>query len=107
MPELVRAAAAEGAVLLKNNGVLPVSKQQTVSLFGRVQVNTFFVGYGSGGDVNAPYKTSYLEGIKSCENITLNTQLADVYTAWCEKNPVFDAVWGMWPRYLPEMPLNE
>ena len=78
MPELVRAAAAEGAVLLKNNGVLPVSKEQTVSLFGRVQVNTFFVGYGSGGDVNAPYKINYLEGIKNCENITLNTQLADI-----------------------------
>ncbi len=107
MPELVRSAAAEGAVLLKNNGVLPVLKEQTVSLFGRVQVNTFFVGYGSGGDVNAPYKTSYLEGIKNCENITLNTQLADVYTDWCAKNPVFDSVWGMWPRYLPEMPLSD
>ena len=107
MPELVRAAAAEGAVLLKNNGVLPVSKEQTVSLFGRVQVNTFFVGYGSGGDVNAPYKISYLDGIKNCENITLNTQLADIYTDWCAKNPVFDAVWGMWPRYLPEMPLSD
>ena len=107
MPELVRAAPAEGAVLLKNNGVLPVSKEQTVSLFGRVQVNTFFVGYGSGGDVNAPYKISYLDGIKNCENITLNTQLADIYTDWCAKNPVFDAVWGMWPRYLPEMPLSD
>ena len=76
MPELVRAAAAEGAVLLKNNGVLPFDKGETVSLFGRIQVNTFFVGYGSGGDVSAPYKVSYLEGIRNCENITLNTELA-------------------------------
>ena len=107
MPELLRAAAAEGAVLLKNNGVLPVGKEQTVSLFGRIQVNTFFVGYGSGGDVSAPYKVSYLEGIKRCSEIKLNTELADIYTNWCEKNPVFDSVWGMWPRCLPEMPLKD
>ncbi len=107
MPELIRAAAAEGAVLLKNNGVLPFSKEQTVSLFGRIQVNTFFVGYGSGGDVSAPYKVSYLEGIKNCDEIKLNTELADIYTDWCAKNPVFDSVWGMWPRYLPEMPLKD
>ncbi len=107
MPELVRAAAAEGAVLLKNNGVLPFNKKEKVSLFGRIQVNTFFVGYGSGGDVSAPYKVSYLEGIRKCEHITLNTELADIYSKWCEKNPVFDSVWGMWPRFLPEMPLDE
>lgn len=107
MPELVRAAAAEGAVLLKNNGVLPFDKNEKVSLFGRIQVNTFFVGYGSGGDVSAPYKISYLEGIKNCDDITLNTELADIYTKWCEKNPVFDSVWGMWPRFLPEMPIDE
>lgn len=107
MPELVRAAAAEGAVLLKNNGVLPFNRNEKVSLFGRIQVNTFFVGYGSGGDVSAPYKVSYLEGIRKCERITLNTELADIYTKWCEKNPVFDSVWGMWPRFLPEMPLDK
>ncbi len=107
MPELVRAAAAEGAVLLKNNGVLPFDKTEKISLFGRIQVNTFFVGYGSGGDVSAPYKVSYLEGIKNCEDITLNTELADIYTKWCEKNPVFDSVWGMWPRFLLEMPLDK
>lgn len=107
MPELIRAVATEGAVLLKNDGVLPVSKEQSVSLFGRIQVDTFFVGYGSGGDVSAPYKVSYLEGIKNCSEITHNTELADIYTKWCEKNPVFDSVWGMWPRYLPEMPLKD
>ncbi len=106
MPELVRAAAAEGAVMLKNNGVLPFQKNEKVSLFGRIQVNTFFVGYGSGGDVSAPYKVSYLEGIQNCNDIKINTDLADIYTNWCEKNPVFDSVWGMWPRFLPEMRLD-
>ncbi len=106
MPELVREVAAEGAVLLKNNGVLPLKSDETVSLFGRVQVDTFFVGYGSGGDVNAPYKVSYLDGIKKCGKIKINEPLAQLYTDWCAKNPVFDAVWGVWPRFLPEMPLK-
>ncbi len=106
MPRLARAAAAEGAVLLKNNGVLPLKENETVSLFGRIQIDTFFVGYGSGGDVNAPYKISYLEGIENCPKIKINTELAEVYKKWCTKNPVFDSVWGMWPRFLPEMKLK-
>ncbi len=107
MPELVRSAAAEGAVLLKNNGILPLGANETVSLFGRVQVDTFFVGYGSGGDVNAPYKVSYLSGLRNCDKIKVNESLAEAYTDWCAENPVFDAVWGMWPRFLPEMPLKD
>ena len=60
MPELIRAVAAEGAVLLKNDGVLPFNSDDNVALFGRTQIETFFVGYGSGGDVNEPYKINYL-----------------------------------------------
>ena len=50
-PEIValsRRAAAQGAVLLKNNGVLPLEKGTRVSLFSRIQRDWFFVGYGSG-----------------------------------------------------------
>ena len=51
MPELLRSVAAQGAVLLKNDGVLPLKKDSEVALFGRVQKDWFFTGYGSGGDV--------------------------------------------------------
>ena len=53
MPELLRHAAAQGAVLLENS-VLPFAPGTKVALFGRCQKDWFCTGYGSGGDVNAP-----------------------------------------------------
>jgi beta-glucosidase-like glycosyl hydrolase len=47
--ELLREAGAEGCVLLKNDGALPLAKDQEIALFGRCQLDRFFVGYGSGG----------------------------------------------------------
>ena len=41
MPALCRKAAAEGAVLLKNEGVLPLAPGQPVAVFGRVQLDWF------------------------------------------------------------------
>ena len=106
MPELVRSVASEGAVLLKNNGILPFTNDDNIALFGRTQIETFFVGYGSGGDVNEPYKVNYLDGLKNCKELKINEELADKYRKWCAENPVDEGVWGRWPRYFPEMPIN-
>lgn len=99
-------AAAEGAVLLKNNGVLPLEKQACVSVFGRVQCNWFYTGYGSGGEVNRPYEVNLTDGIRACEELELNERLAQKYETWCAENKIKDAVWGMWPRFYPEMPIE-
>lgn len=108
MSELCRQLAAEGIVMLKNeNGVLPLSKDQVVSVFGRVQKDYFFVGYGSGGDVNAPYKINLIDGLRANENITVNEELAEIYHKWSEKNPVNDGVWGHWPMSYEEMPVTK
>ena len=106
MPELLRTVAAQGAVMLENR-VLPFAEGTSVSLFGRVQCRHFCTGYGSGGDVNAPYQVSLLEGIRSCDRLRLNEDLAAVYQQFHEENPIDDGVWGMWPRHYPEMPLTE
>jgi beta-glucosidase len=90
-------------VLLQNdNGVLPLAPGLTLSVFGRVQVNYFFGGYGSGALPNAPYKTSLLAGLQANPGITLNETLAEMYTAWCAANPVSGE-----PRTVPEMPLTD
>ena len=106
MPELLRHAAAQGAVLLENR-VLPFAPGTKVAAFGRVQVNWFCAGYGSGGDVNMPYKRGLLEGLRSCEDLQTDEALAQKYETWCAEHPIEDSVWGMWPRYYPEMPLEQ
>lgn len=111
MPRLARQAAAESIVLLENNGVLPLVKGAKVALFGRCQNDYFYVGYGSGGDVKAPYTVSLCEAMKACEKeglIVLNKDVDKAYADWCsdKKNRPFDGVWGHWPMNYPEMPLE-
>lgn len=105
MPELLRSAAAQGAVLLENR-VLPFPEGSRVAVFGRCQIDWFCTGYGSGGDVNMPYQVGLLEGLRRCGRLTVNEELAEIYERWSEENPVGDEEWGAWPRFHPEMPLT-
>ena len=105
MPEAARKAAQEGTVLLKNDGVLPI-KDETVSVFGRCQLDYFYVGYGSGGDVKAPYTVNLIDGLKN-DNVKINEALTDIYRKWCDENPVSHGFWGHWPMNYPEMELDD
>lgn len=60
---LARRAAAEGMVLLKNEGVLPLDKSISVALFGGGAVRTVKGGIGS-GDVNNRESISICQGLK-------------------------------------------
>ena len=59
--ETYRLLGAEGIVLLRNNDILPISKTDNLAVFGRVQNDYFYVGYGSGGDVISPLKIMSLK----------------------------------------------
>lgn len=108
MPELLRKGAAEGAVLVKNhNNLLPLAEGTNVALFGRTCWDYFFVGYGSGGDVNKPYAVNIAQGIHNCAKLELNTALEDIYTKWRKDNPIFHGYWAHWPLRYEEMPLND
>ena len=105
--ELCRKTGAEGIVMLKNkDNVLPLTSENVVSVFGRVQNDYFYVGYGSGGDVKAPYKISLMQGIKDNGKIKYNGLLATAYEKWGELNPVDDGFWGNWPMCYDEMPVD-
>ena len=105
MPELLRTAAAEGTVLLRNDNVLPISRDCEISVFGRVQNDYIFVGYGSGGDVVKPYTVSLMEGLYN-NGAKINKELADVYSIWCKENAPDHGFWGHWPHYYEEMPIE-
>jgi len=107
MPELLRRAAAEAAVLIKNKGLLPLKEGTEVSLFGRVQLEWFYTGYGSGGEVNKPYAVNLADALRRSDKIKLNSGLAAIYEKWNNENPINHGYWGHWPRFYDEMPLNE
>ena len=102
MSSALRAVGAEGIVMLKNNGVLPLANEDVLSVFGRVQNDYFYVGYGSGGDVKPPYKVSLMEGLER-GGVKLNQKLANTYKEWSKKNPPDEGFWGHWPLCFPEM----
>ena len=104
MNDLCRNVITEGCVLLKNDGVLPL-KNKRISLFGRCQINTFFVGYGSGGDVKPLYQTSILEGLVNA-GANINLDLANEYLSWTKCNIPDEGSWGNWPLCFEEMEIS-
>lgn len=109
MPEILRECGGESIVLLKNeNHALPLTSEDRVAVFGRCQNDWFYVGYGSGGDVNLPYRVSLMDGLRNA-GIRVYTPLAQTYATWCAKpeHQADHGWWGHWPFYYEEMPLQE
>ena len=97
----LRQLAAEGIVMLKNDGTLPLSGKN-VAVFGRCQYDYFYCGYGSGGDVNIPYKVSLAEALHNQSKINLNKSIDEFYREMSEKKPPDEGYWGHWPFNFPE-----
>lgn len=88
-PPLSRQAAAEGMVLLENDGTLPLKTGARVALFGRTQI-TFVKGGTGSGETVVPYTVNLLQGMQSKqaeEKLTLAPGLVSAYTAWVSANP--------------------
>lgn len=105
--KISRKAAAEGAVLLKNEKeVLPLKKGEKLAVFGRIQFHYYKSGTGSGGMVNTKYVVGILDALKE-EEIELNQEVEQVYREWTKDHP-FDCGngWGQEPWSQEEMPLS-
>ncbi|MDE6386473.1 MAG: glycoside hydrolase family 3 C-terminal domain-containing protein [Lachnospiraceae bacterium] len=102
-----RQAAAEGAVLLKNdNNVLPLKEGDKLSVFGRIQFDYYKSGTGSGGMINTRYVVGIWDALKE-EKLILNDELEQIYREWLKDNP-FDMGkgWAQEPWSQQEMPLS-
>ncbi len=107
-PDLIREAAAEGCVLLRNDGVLPLDPAEEVAVFGRCQLDWFYVGYGSGGNVHPARRVNLMQGLANA-GVRVHEGLAERYRVWTAKkeNAADPGWWGHWPYSHPEMPLEE
>lgn len=107
--KLCRKAAAQGAVLLKNDdAVLPLLTNDYVAVFGRCQKEYYRSGTGSGGAVNVPYITNLLDGLRD-NHISLNEKLVNCYEKWIAEHPFDngDGGWAKEPWCQQEMPVSK
>lgn len=102
-------AAAEGIVLLKNEGgMLPLRQEDKISVFGRPQIEYYRSGTGSGGAVNVEYATNILDGFEN-SNLNIDETLVEKYKKWLKDHP-FDNGGGGWacePWFQKDMPIDE
>ena len=105
--QIVREAAAEGTVLLKNNeNLLPLNHMENVALFGCGSYRPIAGGTGS-GDVNKAYIVSLVEGMRNA-GFNVDNNLVSEYTKylwaydekmakleWWQRNPVA-------PEFIPD-----
>lgn len=105
--EIAADTVAEGVVLLKNdNNALPLKEDETVSVFGRIQLHYYKSGTGSGGMVNVSKVTSIIDGLSEA-GVKLNEELLEIYRNWDSENPYdLGDGWGGEPWSQTEMPLD-
>ncbi|MCM1143875.1 MAG: glycoside hydrolase family 3 C-terminal domain-containing protein [Blautia sp.] len=106
--EAARKTVAEGQVLLRNeNNVLPLSKGEKIAVFGRIQLNYYKSGTGSGGLVNAEKVTGILDALLENEEVIIDKELLEMYKAWEKEHPFDEGQgWGKEPWSQEEMPLS-
>lgn len=100
---------AEGCVLLKNdNNALPLKKDCTISVFGRIALHYYKSGTGSGGMVNVSKVTGIIDGLRESGLVKINDKLFDLYSKWNEENPFDEGLgWGNEPWSQAEMPITD
>ena len=70
-------AASEGIVLLKNENVLPFTKDAKVAIFGTGQIETVKGGFGS-GDTHPRYTINIFDGFKE-KDVKVDENLGEFY----------------------------
>ena len=106
---LARQAAAEGAVLLRNEqNTLPLRPGSRVALFGRAQFHYYKSGTGSGGLVNTDHVTGIWEALSGPGGYVYDAEVRAGYESWVADHPyAMGSGWAQEPWFQPEMPLEQ
>lgn len=106
---VARRTVAEGQVLLRNEGnVLPLPKGTQLAVFGRMQLNYYKSGTGSGGMVNVDKVIGILDALSETEHVTVNQELVETYKEWEKTHPFDEGIgWGTEPWSQEEMILSD
>ena len=105
---LARRAAAEGMVLLKNDGVLPLKGTETVALYGTTSYDFIQGGTGS-GMVNMKYVRNLKDGLEG-DGFTVEPTLASWYGKFVDyaDASMYNNGKVIWERpVLPEMEISD
>ena len=105
---LCRKMAAEGSVLLKNDGALPFSQGEKIAVFGRTQETYIKSGTGSGGLVRVEKAPCIIESLRENGVFKIDEETAAEYAAWVKENPYDNGHgWATEPWSQKEMPLSD
>ncbi len=75
---ITRRIAAEGAILLKNDGTLPLAAGSEIAILGKGQ-NEYFAGGGGSARITSVKPASLKEGLAACEKLSVNSELLAAY----------------------------
>ncbi len=103
---IAREVAAEGIVLLKNEGDMLPLGNEPVAVFGRTQVDTIKCGTGS-AFCESEYMIDILTGLENA-GVQVDRELAEKYRTWSKENAIESfGVWGSGAHVNPEMPITK
>ncbi len=100
--QVTRSSAAEGAVLLKNDGVLPLSGVKNVAVYGCTSYDLIPGGTGS-GNVNRAYTVSLIEGLRN-NGLTVDDNVLARYSAHLKQWKQKHAATATNVLNIPELP---
>ncbi len=104
--QLSREAAAEGMILLKNNGVLPITTGSSVALMGNNGYELIAGGTGS-GEVTKMYTVPLSDGLFHAGFAT-NPEIYTTYTKYLEEETIKHPKKSMFEELMnPSQPIGE
>lgn len=101
--ELCEDIADEGIVLLKNEGLLPLTDVENLNVFGWASTNPCYGGTGSGALSDTYPTVSLIEGLENA-GMKVNQDLVQFYTEYADERPVVGIGQQDWT--LPEPPVS-